>query len=589
MAKLLRCVLALLGLAASQFAALPADAAVVIFDDDPARQQHLAALDTLKQELSKLPAISSVAASAKGKRRAFVVGNDSYQAIPKLNKAVGDAASISAALKALGFEVTTRQDLARDDFDDALEAFYGTLREGDVAVFYYSGHGIAVDGTNYLLPVDTPEIDPDDARKVRREAVDANEVVETLADRGVQLALVVLDACRDDPFARADTRGAATLKGLVPITPNKGVFVIYSAGIGEQALDRLSDADPDPNSIFTRKFMPILETPGLPLVDIAKRTQVEVRELAQQARHKQAPAYYDQVVGQYYFQPPSPKLYGMVIGIDQYLGLRLHGAVNDAERIARSLESLGAEKVIRMFDRDARLQFIEYVWRDMVEDARPGDTIVFSYAGSSTQVAAPVGTESDGRDEVLMLSEVDAVVAKQMGNMSSAPVGSLIYDDKLTEWMKMAADKNVNVVFLVDGCHGGGLLDREFANVSFLGASAEDELVMEYEVEGRKHGLASVAFAQGMEGSADYNSDGFVTQRELFHYVSAGVVAGALRKQTPEFLPALADLTTATNGLTPVKHSVSAATDLPLFHLPSDIAVRIKANFDAPYPTDQQR
>jgi len=554
-------------------------------DDTQQRQQRLDAFATVKGELAKLPDVSSIATSATGTRRAFVVGNDRYTAIPALRKAVGDAKSISGALALLGFEVTMHENLARDGFDDALDAFYGTLEEGDIAVFYYSGHGIAVEGTNYLLPVDTPEIDSDDARRIRREAVDANEVVEMLSERGVQLALVVLDACRDDPFARDDTRGARSAAGLAPITPNKGVFVIYSAGVGEKALDRLSDADPDPNSIFTRKFMPILETPGLPLVDIAKRTQVEVRELAEQARHKQAPAYYDQVVGQYYFQPPRPKLYGVTIGIDEYVGMRLRGAVNDAERIARSLESLGAEKVIRMFNRDARQPFIEYVWRDMVEDAMPGDTVVFSYAGSSAQVAAAPDKEPDGFDEVLMLSEIDAMSLKETGDLNNAPAGALIPDDKLTEWMKLASDKNVNVVFLVDGCHGGGLLDREFANVSFLGASAEDEVVMEHKVDGRSHGLASVAFSQGIEGSADYNRDGFVTQRELFHFVSESVFRGARQTQTPEFLPVFADMPDE-EGVAPVKRRSGGATDIPLFSLPPDIESRVAGSFAVPYPNE---
>jgi len=571
----------LLALVALQFGASQASAGLAVVDPQQGAEKQ-AAFDALKEKLAALPPVGSGTTVPSGKRRAFVVGNDSYATISKLYKAVGDATSISTALGELGFEVTTRQNLTRDDFDDALEAFYDTLQEGDVAVFYYSGHGIAVDGTNYLLPVDTPEIDPDDARKIRREAVDANEVVETLAQRGVQLALVVLDACRDDPFAATGTRSAASLRGLAPITPNKGVFVIYSAGVGEKALDRLSDTDADPNSVFTRKFMPILETPGLPLVDIAKRTQVEVRELARLARHTQAPAYYDQVVGQYYFQPPRPKLYGIAIGVNIYYGLELRGAVNDAERIARSLESLGAEKVVRMFDYDARRPFIEYVWRDMVDDARPGDTIVLSYSGSSAQMKGGDDSEADGMDEMLLLSGFDVAEANRSGVANANP-DTVILDDMLTEWMKMASDKNVNVVFLVDGCHGGGLLDREFANVSFLGASAEDELVQEHQVDGRMHGLASVAFAEGMEGAADYNGDGFVTQRELFHHVAQYVFRDEPYRQTPEFLPVFADMG-AGNGRMETASNIAGATDLPLFQLPKDINARVAESLKAPFP-----
>ncbi|MCO5082249.1 MAG: caspase family protein [Rhizobiaceae bacterium] len=570
--RVLACCAFFLG-AAAAFA--PVSFAGVELPGDELATRRAADLDMLRQELSGLPPIMP-GAPPTGKRRAFVVGNDEYAEIDRLQKAEGDARSIAEALKALDFTVSLHENLKRDDFDDALEAFYGTLQEGDTAVFFYSGHGIALDGVNYLLPVDMPAIEADDARKVRREAVDATEIVGTLADRGVQLALVVLDACRDDPFARDGTRGAAKIGGLAPIQPNKGVFVIYSAGVGEKALDRLGPGDADPNSIFTRKFMPILETPGLPLVDIAKRTQVEVRALAQQVRHTQAPAYYDQVVGQYYFQPPSPKLYGIAIGIDEYVGYRLRGAVNDAERVARAIEALGAEKIVRLFDRNANVQFIDYVWRDMLEDANPGDTIVLSYAGASLQMPDPTGEEEDGWQEALTLGNFDFPAAR--ADRSSVDPDSVISDDELTRWMALAADRNVNVVLFVDGCDAGGLLDREFANVSFIGSSAEGEVVKEYEVEGRAHGLASVAFAAALEGAADYNGDGFITQRELYHHVADGVFQGAGLQQNPQFLPVL-------NG--EAKDGSDRATDMALFRLPVDVATRVKAALEVPYPGDR--
>jgi hypothetical protein len=427
-------------------------------------------------------------------------------------------------------------------------------------VFYFSGHGLAFEGINYLLPVDIPLLEPDDGRKLRREAVDAGEIAAEIRNRGVELALIVLDACRDAPFEREGTKGGMSLKGLARMEPQRGMFVIYSAGVGQKALDRLGPEDADANSVFTRKFTPILTTPGLPLVDIAKRTQVEVRALAGQVRHTQEPAYYDQVIGQRYFQPPRPRLFGLAIGIDDYAGgYQLRGAVNDADRVARAVEALGAEKVVRLMNHDARVQFIDYVWNDMVADAAPGDTIVFSYAGSSIQFPAISDTtEADGHDEALLLSGIDIDRYRTTGLLDQS---AILLDDDLTRWMEMAAAKNVNVVLLVDGCFGGGLLDRAFGNVSFVGGSAQDEPVAEYDVGGEIHGLASVAFAMGMEGLADLNRDGFVTQRELYLHVAAEVFKVAGLKQTPQFLPELA----------------SEATDLPLFRLPPDIAEKTAA------------
>lgn len=494
-------------------------------------------LDELRARLEALPAIQTAGAGT-GKRRALVIGNDAYEDLAPLQKAVADADSVAKTLSGLGFEVTSADNLARDPFDETLEAFYESLEEHDVALIFYSGHGLAMDGSNYLLPVDMPMLEPDEGRKLRREAVDAGEILARLGERGVGLALVVLDACRDDPFARDGTKGGMSLKGLARMQPQKGMFVLYSAGVGQKALDRLGPDDGEPNSVFTRKFMPILATPGLPLVDIAKRTQVEVQALARKVHHTQEPAYYDQVVGQYYFQPPKPRLFGIAIGIDDYVGYRLAGAVNDAEVIADAVRGLGAEKVVALRNADARLLFVEYVWNDMLAEARPGDTIVLSYSGVSGQRPAPAGSgEEDGKDEFLVLSGGNILDAK--GDPASIAPDAVLSDDDLTRWMEAAAEKNVNVVLLVDGCHGGGLLDRQFANVSFLGASAEDELVIEYEVEGRKHGLASVAFAYGIGGYADYNGDGYVTQRELFTYVSRQLLNAAGLEQTPQFLPAL--------------------------------------------------
>lgn len=527
----------------------------------------LEGLSTLEAELKALPAITADAAPAGGGRRlALVIGNNGYEELPALAKAVGDARSVSTTLSSLGFQVSTAEDVTIDGFDEALEAFYGKLQAGDVVVFYFAGHGVAYENTNYLLPVDSPMIGSDEGRRLRRAAIDAGEILTELRNRGVELALVVLDACRDDPFQRGDTRAAVRIGGLAPLPSQRdnGMFVIYSAGVGEQALDRLGPGDTEPNSVFTRKFVPILTTPGLPLVDIAKRTQVEVRALAQKVRHRQAPAYYDQVIGQYYFQPPRPRLFALAIGIDKYAGTTLAGAVNDANAVADAMTRLGAEKVVRMLDEDARPNFIGYVWKDLLEGAKPGDTIVLSFAGSSAQKPAPESSgEQDGKDEFLLLAGVDMEAAKRGAALDPATV---LTDDQLTAWMEQAAEKNVNVVLLIDGCHGGGLLDREFANVSFIGASAEDQVVGEYHIDGRMRGLASVAFVGAVEGKADHNGDGFVTQRELFHYVSRSVIRDAKWPQTPEFLPSLRMPGTDTPLDIQATASYSAG-DLPLFKL----------------------
>jgi uncharacterized caspase-like protein len=516
----------------------PARAGVVALDEKV--QQHwdelLAGLDALKTA----PSVSAASAASGSKRLALVVGNDAYVDLSKLDKATGDATAIASALGDLGFTVTALRNVGRDDFDDALERFYEAIAPGDVAFFFFAGHGVQAGEINYLLPIDMPSLDSTENPRLERNAVDAGQIVSEITSRGAQLAFVVLDACRDDPFA-GDTRGATRIGGLARMEPQQGAFILYSAGAGQTALDRLSPQDDNPNSVFTRKFRQILETPGMPIVEIAKRTQVEVKALADKVHHPQAPAYYDQVIGQFYFRKPEPKLYGLVIGIDEYdREVRLRGAANDARLVADALRHAGAAEVVEAVDRDARLAFIDYAWRNLVDKARAGDTIVFSYAGASFRAPAPADTtEADGKDEYLALADADW---NMFDNGNEAPDdGTNLSDDVVTEWMELAAAKNLNVVFLVDGCHGGGLLDREFANISFIGASAEDEFVQEYEIDGQYHGAMSVAFADAIRGAADYNGDGFVSQRELFAITEADLFSKVRFRQTPQYVPAVAE------------------------------------------------
>jgi hypothetical protein len=108
--------------------------------------------------------------------------------------------------------------------------------------------------------------------------------------------VVVLDACRNNPFERAGTRSVGGAGGLAAMS-EEGAFVIYSASENQTALDYVSDDDKDPNSVFTRFFVKELETPGLSLVQVAKRTQASVTTLARKVKHNQRPAYYDEIVG----------------------------------------------------------------------------------------------------------------------------------------------------------------------------------------------------------------------------------------------------------------------------------------------------
>jgi hypothetical protein len=242
--------------------------------------------------------VATVPAHAE-KRLALVVGNDFYQNVPALSKAVTDASAIASALRKLDFVVTVAENQSRQAMSEALLAFDGAIAPGDTVFFFFAGHGFEVRGTNYLLPIDVPAATEGQEDLVQDASFAVDRIVERLQAHGARTAILVLDACRNNPFERAGTRAIGGLGGLAPIIPPEGVFILFSAGAKQTALDALSQSDPDPNSVFTRNFVRELASPNLTMVQLAKRTQAEVKELAANARHDQTPAYYDEIVGDF--------------------------------------------------------------------------------------------------------------------------------------------------------------------------------------------------------------------------------------------------------------------------------------------------
>lgn len=246
-----------------------------------------------------LVVVAGVATSpAQAKRHALVVGNDAYQSISKLEKAVNDAEAVGAALRALGYEVDVGVNLSGRQMSRKLSALERRITPGDEVFFFFAGHGVAIGAENYLLPVDIPKPTDGELGLVRDESHGADAIVRRIQRAGAKVAFVVLDACRDNPFAAEGLRNIGTSRGLTRLDAPPGVFVLFSAGIGQAALDRLPGNDVDPNSVFTRSLLPLLTTPGLTYINIAKRVQSDVSQLAASVRHRQVPAYYDQIIGE---------------------------------------------------------------------------------------------------------------------------------------------------------------------------------------------------------------------------------------------------------------------------------------------------
>jgi hypothetical protein len=231
------------------------------------------------------------------KRVALVIGNNDYRNVPKLQKAVNDARTMGDTLKQLGFSVMVAENQTRQAFSQTLLQFDKMIDPGDTAFFFFAGHGFEIAGQNYLLPTDVPAAREGQEELVRDASILADRIVERLQRRGTRTAILVFDACRNNPFERSGTRAVAGGGGLAPMTQlPEGVFSVFSAGPRQTALDRLSDNDDNPNSVFTRIFAKELLKPGDNLVQVAQRTRRVVSEMADTVHHKQIPVYFDQMV-----------------------------------------------------------------------------------------------------------------------------------------------------------------------------------------------------------------------------------------------------------------------------------------------------
>ena len=231
------------------------------------------------------------------KRVALVIGNNDYKNVPKLQKAVNDARTMGETLKQLGFSVMVAENQTRQAFSETLLAFDKSVEAGDTAFFFYAGHGFEIAGQNFLLPTDVPAATEGQEELVRDASVLADRVIERLQNKKARTAILVFDACRNNPFERAGTRAVAGGGGLAPMTQlPEGVFSVFSAGPRQTALDRLSNNDDNPNSVFTRTFAKELLQPGQNLVQVAQRTRRIVSEMAETVSHKQIPVYFDQMV-----------------------------------------------------------------------------------------------------------------------------------------------------------------------------------------------------------------------------------------------------------------------------------------------------
>jgi hypothetical protein len=256
--------------------------------------KEAAAKEAAAKELALKEAATKEAATSI--KKALVIGNDSYENVSKLKNARSDANAMGLALKAVGYKVQVKTDLNHKEMKKVLRQFKMGVEPGDEVVIFFAGHGLQIAGSNYLLPID---ITAESEDQIKDDAIQLQRLLDDMNDQKARLTLALIDACRDNPFPKSGR--ALGGRGLAPTSAATGQMIIFSAGIGQQALDRLGSSDNDPNSVFTRIFIKEIKKPGVRIDNVIREVRKKVVEAAKTVGHDQVPAIYDQVVGDFYF------------------------------------------------------------------------------------------------------------------------------------------------------------------------------------------------------------------------------------------------------------------------------------------------
>lgn len=249
----------------------------------------------IAEQRALVPVPAAVQASEP--RVALLIGNSAYKISP-LKNPKNDATDLAETLKRFGFKTILRIDASQRDMKRAVREFRNELRQGGVGLFYYAGHGIQVKGRNYLVPV-TAEIDVE--ADVEDESLDANYVLGSMEEAGNRVNIVILDACRNNPFT-GSFRSAA--RGLVAMdTAARGTFFAYATAPGSVAADGNGR-----NGIYTKHLLAALQQPDSDIEKVFKRVRANV---AAETRNAQIPWDSSSLLGDFRFnvkeiQIPAP-------------------------------------------------------------------------------------------------------------------------------------------------------------------------------------------------------------------------------------------------------------------------------------------
>jgi hypothetical protein len=279
-------------------------------------------LRALVVALCLLAVAGTSAYAATVKRVALVIGNSTYPTAP-LKNPLNDARAMAKTLKELGFEVTLRENTSQRDLAAAVRQFGASISPGSVALFYFAGHGMQVKGRNYLVPVDA-DIQVED--EVPYSTIDVNLVLDKMEVGKSATNIVILDACRNNPFARR-FRSSAT--GLAQMDAPIGTLIAFATAPGSVAQDGTGE-----NGIYTKHLLDSIAVPGLPVEQMFKRVRIGV---AKETNEAQVPWESSSMKGDFVFREAAPQ---PVVSQDKLIEEAVRAAAEKAaaltaERLAR--------------------------------------------------------------------------------------------------------------------------------------------------------------------------------------------------------------------------------------------------------------
>jgi uncharacterized caspase-like protein len=352
-------------------------------------------------------------ACAAEQRVALVIGNGAYRSVPDLGNSRNDADDVSEQLKRVGFAVIDGRDLDRPAMYAALGRFAQRARGADAGLVYYSGHGLQINGQNYLVPVD---LKYEDGTFTPFDLVKLDDVIEALGyTDGVRL--LVLDACRDNPFANSlaqnkGNRGIGATRGLAKIERSQGMLIAYSTQANSVAADGIGR-----NSPFTAALVREIQVPGLEVATVFRRVAIDVNR---ETQGRQTPELSVSLLQDFYLNPQESD-------IDAWKKLGPSAGVTDLQTfISKFPESVMAEAARARLDAIQNANERERLVREYAEKERrlrqELETAEAGYKKAALELAER--RERDERERLAAAKAGEAPAAATAPALANASTGS---------------------------------------------------------------------------------------------------------------------------------------------------------------------